>query len=112
MSAKKIIKVSGYEGPERRKYSESNKILWWLLGMVSMIALGGGSAWMTHMQVTMDEIEHVCEMNQNELATQKERVSGIKEDLLRIETKLDRLLVDRMNFSMLATTKGGSDGSF
>lgn len=70
---------------EEQEQSQSNKLIWWILGALLTIALAGGSTWMNHVAAQVDDLQQEQKVDAQDRAAIRERTS-------KLETKLDMVI--------------------
>lgn len=87
----RIIKVPNYQGPDRRNSIE-NRILWWIIGLITTILLTTAGSWMSYLNAGLNEVKTTISERGVRIAVLEQGFKELDARLIRIENKIDRLI--------------------
>jgi hypothetical protein len=70
-------------------------VLQWIIGVLTTLAIGGGSAWMSHINDELNTLQKSDVNQSNEITRVGAFISQGEKRLDRIESKIDQLLNDK-----------------
>lgn len=70
---------------EEQDSPQTTKLIWWILGALLTVVLGGGSTWMNHVAAQVDDLRQEQKVDAQDRAAIRERTS-------KLETKLDMVI--------------------